>query len=92
VNLVSTKFSGGTVASHDDGPAFGINLDSVPQCHFKRDEKEILEHLDDVVISMVVIVEEDDMVETSVILPATMLDGRGVGGRRNSALHLGRDT
>ena len=68
VNLVAREFSRRALAGDDDGTAGGIHLDRVLQSGFRGQEKEFLQHLDDIVIGVLVVVKQDDMEKTPMFL------------------------
>lgn len=63
MDLVTGEFGLGKFAGEDDGAAGGIDFGGVAGAFAGRDVEEAAEHLDDVGIGVVVVVEEDDVEE-----------------------------
>jgi hypothetical protein len=63
VDLVTGEFGLGEFAGEDDGAAGGIDFGGMAGAFGGRDVEEAAEHLYDVGIGVVVVVEEDDVKE-----------------------------
>jgi hypothetical protein len=67
MNLVAGEFSFWALTGDYDSAAGAIDFDGVLQCHFEREKEEFLEHFDDVIVGVFVIVKEDDMVKPAML-------------------------
>ena len=63
VDLIAAEFGLCLFAGHDDGSSSSVDLNRVPVSDFGRHHEEVAEHLDHVLITMVVIVQQDDVEE-----------------------------
>ena len=79
MNLVAAELGLGAFAGDDDGAACGIYFDGVAEGGLDREAEDLDEHLDHVVVGVLVIVEQHD-VEKRGELFALLGAGFGQGG------------
>src|SRR5579872_2916952 len=63
MNLIAAEFGLVELAGHDDGAAGGVNLHGVLEGVGFREGEKLLEHLDHVLVGVLVVVEQHDVVE-----------------------------
>ena len=61
VDLIAGEFGLGAFAGDDDGAPGGIDFEGVAEGLGGGDEKEFAEHVDDIGVGVVIVIEEDDV-------------------------------
>lgn len=82
MNLIAAEFGLRLFASHHDSSSGGVDLNRVPVCDFGRHHEEVAEHLDHVLITMIVIVQQDDVEERCKPLIVSWICRRLYGSNR----------
>jgi len=63
VNLIAGEFSLGLFAGYKDGAAGGVDFNGVAKSLGGRNEEEPSQHFDDVNVSVMIVIKEDDVEE-----------------------------
>jgi len=85
VDLIPGEFGLGKFAGDEDGSPHGIDLLGVTQSLFGGEDEDLLQHLDHVIVGMIVVVDQDYVVERDL---DGLLGGIGSWSRDGYALSM----
>jgi len=76
VDLIASELGFRAFTSDDDRPAGSVDLNGALEGDVERKEEELLKHFDDVVVSVLIVIEQDDVEKATMLLALPFLDCR----------------